>query len=69
MEIRTGRDMLVRDRGMRAQTKKLGSYNAEKLEPGVCIRLHYKEIQDGDGVEDTTNAECDSIIVPHSGTI
>lgn len=40
-----------------------------RLEPGVCILLHYNEMQDGNAVDEATNAKYDTIIVPYSSTI
>lgn len=48
-----------------SSTREIGFSNAtkwRKLEPGVCIRLHYTEMQDGNGVDKTTNAKCDAMI-------
>lgn len=44
-------------------------YEWRKLESGVCINLHYNKLIDGSGVDNTTYAECNTIIVPHLGTI
>lgn len=56
----------------KVQPRKHGFDNVEKgirLKPGVCILLQYNKTQDEYGVNETTNAECDVIIAPHSCTV
>lgn len=47
------------------QRRQIGKLEKPRtLEPGVCIRQQY-EMEDGEGLDETANAECDATIAPH----
>lgn len=58
-----------KDRIRKAESGKLDSdcvTKRRKMESGVSIRLHYNEMQVENGVDETTNVECDAVMTPTS---